>query len=174
MKSASLCGLVIYEAIHPRSRRRRAPAIAPPHPMTLNPLRSTRSDHPEADAAAEYYVLGGSHLGVAVAEGLRAAGHAPTIVDKSYAASDIPGLGEDPADLETLRAVDPPADSTVVVATSHDRRNLLIAQQVRAHFGVDSTLVLANTPDGYEVLEAAGHDPICATTALSEALLDDA
>ena len=60
------------------------------------------------------------------------------------------------------------------MATGSDSRNLLVAQLVRARFDVSDVVVLAHQPDRVGLFEAAGHDPVCATDALSAALVEDA
>ena len=134
---------------------------------------STAADDrtPECEKSA-YYILGGRYLGSAVARRLRADGYTVCVVDGSYDRSETPGLRGDPADIRTLEAAEVGSASTVVVATGSDSRNLLIAQLVRASFGVTNVVVLVNTPDRLEMFTEAGHDPVCATSALSDTLVD--
>lgn len=117
------------------------------------------------------YVLGGEHVGTALARRLRTHG-AVCVVDESFDSSDSDGFRGDPTDVRTLEAAGVAAASTVVVATPSDRRNLLIAQLVRTAFEVSRVVVLVNAPDRFDLLEAAGHEPVCATTALADALVD--
>lgn len=140
--------------------------------MTARPTRSASTD-PDDRSTTEYYVLGGGHVGKAVAAHLRAAGHATGFVDEAYESDDAPGRNGDPADVQTLRAAGVPDASTVVVATRSDRRNLLIAELVRAHFDVPEVRVVANVPERSDLFAASGHDPICATTALADAVAGD-
>lgn len=138
--------------------------------MTSNP--TTVDDRtPECEQSA-YYVLGGRHLGSAVARRLRADGHTVCVVDEAYDRSETPGLRGDPADIRALEAAGVGATSTVVVATESDSRNLLIAQLVRANFDVKNIIVLVNVPDRLEMFTEAGHDPVCATSVLSDTLVD--
>lgn len=69
---------------------------------------------------------------------------------------------------------DPPIDSagTAIVATASDARNLLVAQRLRARCDVDRVVVVTNSPDRVDAIAAAGHDPLCATTVLADALAD--
>ncbi len=133
----------------------------------------TGNEPPDDPGETEYYVLGGGRVGEAVAERLRADGYTTAIVDESYDSSELPGQRGDPADVQTLKAAGLSEGTTVIVATQLDRRNLLIAQIVRTHFDVSRVLVLVNSPDRYDVLAEAGHEPVCATTVLSDALVGD-
>jgi trk system potassium uptake protein TrkA len=119
---------------------------------------------------AEWYVLGGGPVGAAVARQLGAEGHSVAVVDESHDPETVPGVRGDPADVEVLAEAGVADAGTVVVATRSDRRNLLVAQLVRARFGVERTVVLTNVPDRMEPVAAAGHEPVCATTALATAL----
>lgn len=141
-------------------------------PMTPNPNPSASDSPPGERTAADYYVLGGGSLGAAVTERLRADGHHVALVDDGHDPSDLSGFQGDPSDVRTLDDAGVGGASTVVVAAFRDSRNLLIAQLVRAHFDVPRVLVLANEPNRVEPLAAAGHEPVCATSALSEALAD--
>lgn len=120
----------------------------------------------------EYYVLGGGSVGQSMAERLRALGHSVTVVDEDHVVGDLPGKQGDPEDLRVLQAAGVSDTSTVVVATDQDGRNLLIAQLVRAHFDVPEVLVLVNDPDRHGLVARAGHEPVCATTALADALVE--
>jgi len=125
------------------------------------------------DAAEhEYYVLGGGHLGAALARRLRDAGSTVRLVDERRDGDDGSAVRGDPGTLAALDAADIHPDATVVVATRDDGRNLRIAQLVRTRFDVDRVRVLVNSPDRYDVFVDVGHEPVCATTALSDALAD--
>lgn len=165
---ASLRASVTNMGVYTRSQNEISPDIN--HHMTSNPT-AVDSRTPECETSA-YYVLGGRHLGSAVAQRLRADGYTVCVVDESYARSETPGLRGDPADIRTLEAAGVGPASTVVVATRSDSRNLLIAQLVRANFAVKNVIVLANLPDRLEMFTEAGHDPVCATSTLSDTLVD--
>ena len=121
-------------------------------------------------AGAEYVVLGGGQLGASIVGRLRAAGHAARLVDGNQDTTDVPGVTGDPSDRRVLEEAGLSADATVVVATPRDRRNLLIAQIVRTQFEVDDVLVLVNAPDRQELVAETGHEPLCVTRVLSEAV----
>lgn len=131
--------------------------------------RSTGDDRPDEEEPIEYCVLGDA-IGAAVADRLRAEGRVVELVAHE-ATTDTPRDGS--PDLEDWIPDGPAFDrpSTFVVATGSDRRNLLLAQQVRTRFDADRILVLVHDPTRLEPFAAAGHEPVCATTALSEAVL---
>lgn len=124
------------------------------------------------ETTAEYYVLGGGNVGVSLANYLRHQGRSVLLVDESHESSDAPGRRGDPTDVGTLEDVGLSDDSTVVVATPSDTRNMLIAQLANARFDASRVIVLGNDPETLDAFEAAGHEPICATTALVETLGD--
>ena len=140
--------------------------------MRPKPNLSTREESSGEKAEAEYYVLGGGHVGASVAQRLQADGHAVSLVDESYDSSEIPGRKGDPANVRTLNEAGLSSASTVVVATHSDGRNLLIAQLARTRFDVSEVVVLANAPARLDILAEAGHEPVCVTTALSDTLVD--
>jgi trk system potassium uptake protein TrkA len=122
-----------------------------------------------------HYVLGGAHVGTAIAEQLRAAGHRAAIVDESYESresGDVPGTAGDPADVGVLSESGVENASAVVVATGSDRQNLLIAQLVRSRFDRPRVVGFVSDPDLLPLFADAGHEPFCVTTALSEALVE--
>jgi trk system potassium uptake protein TrkA len=121
---------------------------------------------------SECYVLGGKGVGQSVARTLRAQGRTVSVIDESHHESTIPGERGDPTDVGVLEDAGVPDASTVVVATPRDSRNLLIAQLVRTHFGISDILVLVNDPDRCDLVAQAGHDPICAGTVVSDAIVD--
>lgn len=133
-------------------------------------IRSTQDDPPDDVQDDTYYVLGGDHVGIAIAEQLLANGHQVTIVEASYESNDIPGFAGDPSTLDVLSESGIGDASTVIVATRSDRRNLLVAQLVRAHFDVPRVIVLVNDPDRTALFAEAGHEPFCVPTALSTAV----
>lgn len=141
------------------------------------PKHSAEADSPGGTAAATHYVLGGQQLGATVAHRLQAEGHSVSLIEASDGlceASDTPSgidvTQGDPADIEVLAAAGVSDTSTVIVAAGSDRRNLLIAQLVSTRFDPERVLVLANAPSRLDPFAAAGHEPVCATTALSAAL----
>lgn len=118
-----------------------------------------------------HYVLGGAHVGIAIAERLRAAGHRVAVIDDAYdssASTDVPGIAADPAESDVLSDLGIQGTSTVVVATGSDRRNLLLGQSVRSRFGVSRIVPLVNDPSRVSAFEDAGYDPLCVTTVLAE------
>lgn len=119
------------------------------------------------------YVLGGGHLGVSVARRLQETGYTVGVVNESHVPADMPGESGDPSELQTLEDAGLSSSSIVIVATSDDSRNLLIAQLVRVHFDVARIVVLTNVPTRLGLLASAGHEPVCATSALSKALVDN-
>lgn len=139
--------------------------------MRPEPTQSTSGGPPNRETA-EYYVLGDDHLGASVARGLQTAGHPVSLIDETHDPEEIPGSRGDPGDVRVLDDAGVSDDATVVVTTREDGRNLLIAQLVRAHFDVSDVLVLVNSPSRHDLVAAAGHEPVCATTVLSEALLE--
>ncbi|MFB6252547.1 MAG: NAD-binding protein [Halobellus sp.] len=135
----------------------------------MNPTPSNGTDTADA-AAATHYILGGDHVGVAIAERLRTEGQRVVIVDEPSPPEGIPGVTGDPAAAEVLAEAGIEDASTVIVATSRDRRNLLIAQLVRVRFDVQRVLALVNDPSRRTAFADAGHEPLCVTTVLSEAV----
>lgn len=138
--------------------------------MLLNRITADGQDHEDEPSA--YAVLGDRHLGTAIARGLRADGHTVRLVDESVAQSDRLERQGGLTDPEVLQEAGIGKASTVVVATRSDSRNLLVAQLARAHFDISRVVVLANDPDRFDPIAAAGHDPVCATSALSDAIVD--
>jgi len=138
--------------------------------MTSN--STVTEDRPTECEKSAHYVLGGEHLGSAIARRLREDGNTVCVVDESHDRSETPGIRGDPTDARTLETAGVDSGSTVVVATESDSRNLLIAQVVRAWFDVTDVVVLTNTPDRIDTFTEAGHDPVCATAALSDALVE--
>lgn len=146
-------------------------------PMTttlpnLTSLRPTDSSPADSSPRASHFVLGGDHVGLAIAERLQADGNAVTVVDDGYDAADVPGVAGCPTDVELLAESGLEAASTVIVATRSDARNFLVAQLVRAHFDVPRVVILTHDPDRLSSLAAAGHEPFCVPTALSEAVTE--
>jgi len=131
------------------------------------------------ESPAEYVVLGGNHVGEAVASRLHAGGHDVLVVTDAPTSTDAPAstgirtLEGNPAELSTLGAAGLSDESTVLIATRSDARNLLVAQLVRTNFDVPRTFVLTNHPDRADTVGAAGHEPICATTAIADAVVEE-
>lgn len=130
---------------------------------------SRRTDDPPRSSQ---FVLGGDQVGLAIAERLQAAGHAVTVVDEGYDDAGVPGVAGPPTDVDLLAESGLATASTVVVATQSDARNFLVAQLVRVHFDVPRVVVLAHDPDRHSALAAAGHEPFCVPTALSETVTE--
>jgi trk system potassium uptake protein TrkA len=126
-----------------------------------------RDEPSTATTGGSWYVLGGGHVGEAVARYLGEAGHTASLVDDSHESSVVPSHSADPTDVRALTETGIGPGSTVVVTTDDDGANLLVAQLVRVHLDPDRIVVLANSPETVSLLEDAGHEPICATTALS-------
>jgi len=132
---------------------------------------------PNRPASAErppvaYYVLGAGRFGAAIAHHLEAAGHAVRLIDEAQGPDDRSGFRADPEDVAALEAAGVADASTVIVATDEDSRNMLIAQKVRTHFDVPRVLVLVHDPDRCDLFEDIAHEPICVSTTLSNALVD--
>lgn len=140
--------------------------------MSQNTDRSIAAEPSNQQKPGDYVVLGGGQLGVAVARRLLADGRDVTVVDDAYEPEDVPSVRGNPGDVRTLEQAGLADASMVLVAMPRDRQNLLVAQLVRTHFDVDDIFVLVRSPDRYDVVESAGHEPICATTYLSDALVE--
>ncbi|MDS0293334.1 NAD(P)-binding protein [Halogeometricum luteum] len=136
----------------------------------------TRSDTTQPSNGAEetaqptHYVLGGAHVGTAIAERLRDRGHRVAVIDESYESQDVPGVTGDPTAVDVLSESGVTSDSTVIVATRSDRRNLLIAQLVRARFDGPRVIVFVHDPERRSLFTDAGHESFCVTTTLSDAV----
>jgi len=140
--------------------------------MKTHRTRLRRKTSTSDEAPTEYYVLGGEHLGTSIARRLGEAGHSVRLVDETHDSTGVPGLRGNPGDVRILKEAGVSENATVIAATSRDRRNLLIAQLVRVHFDVDDTYVLVHAPDRYDLVAEVGHEPICVTTVLSDAVVD--
>jgi len=142
--------------------------------MKIRSLRRSIDETTDDGSGVDFCVLGGGPVAAAIARSLHADGHLVTAVDEGTdGAPDHRVVRGDPADLQQLAAADIGDDSTVIVATPRDERNLLLAQLVRTHFGVADVVVRVNDPDRHDVVAAAGHDPFCVSTVLSTALVDE-
>ncbi|AZH26940.1 NAD(P)-binding protein [Haloplanus aerogenes] len=139
--------------------------------MRLQSILTTRAESTASGAGHEYFVLGGGHVGTSVARHLRTAGHAVTVVDEAHDPADEPGIRGDPTDHRTLDAAGITDAATVVVAMPQDGLSLLVAQLVRTRFGVTDVRILVRTPDRCDVVADAGHEAICVTTVLSDAVV---
>ncbi|MFD1633611.1 NAD-binding protein [Haloplanus ruber] len=141
--------------------------------MTIRPLRrstdETTGDNPEG----HFCVLGSGPVAETIARRLHADGHAVTAIGDAADAADHRTVRGDPTDLRQLEAADIDTDSTVIVATPRDERNLLLAQLVQTHFDATDVVVRVNDPDRHDPVAAAGHDPFCVTTVLSAVLVDE-
>ncbi|WP_373689906.1 NAD-binding protein [Halocatena marina] len=138
--------------------------------MTPNP--TDVDDRSTEHETSSYYVLGSRHVGPAVARRLRVNDHTVCVLDELNGRSETSGFEGDQIDVQTLETAGVGAASAVVVATESDSRNLLIAQLVRACFDVTNIIVLTNVPEHFDMFREAGHNPVCATSALSDALVN--
>jgi trk system potassium uptake protein TrkA len=129
-------------------------------------IRPTEETPSGGADGATCYVLGGGHV-AAVARRLRTDDRPVSAVSES---SEPPELRCDLTDVRVLDAAGVADASTVVVATRSDGRNLL----VRAHFDVPRVVVLVDVPERPEPLAEAGHEPVCATSALADAITENA
>jgi trk system potassium uptake protein TrkA len=138
-------------------------------------IRSTSRTRAETtdDSSERCYILGGTHLGVAVARQLHAVGHDVTLVAADADADDFRTLQGDPRNLTVLTDAGVAGASVVVVATPDDGQNLLVAQLVKTCFGVADVFVVVHAPDRSDLVAAAGHEPICATSVLADAVATD-
>lgn len=136
------------------------------------PIDATTDDPPSSSTEFSHFVLGDDHVSMAIAEQLHEDGHRVVIVNESYDQHHIPGITGDPSDITVLNDSGVAAASTVIVAASTDSRTLLIAQLVRAHFDVPRVITIVSDPDRLPLFESAGHEPFCATSALTTTLLD--
>lgn len=121
---------------------------------------------------AHFYVLGDTPLSEAVATRLCKDGQRVALVGEGHDSDNVPTCNADPTDVKILNTVGLGANSTVVVTTRDDSRNLLIAQLMRSKFDVDRTFILTNQPDRLDVFDHADHEPVCATSALVDAVID--
>lgn len=119
---------------------------------------------------ATHYVLGGARAGTVIAEQLHASGHRVAIVDDAYESTVVPGVVGDPVDSGVLAEAGVATASAVLVMTRSDRRNLLAAQLVRTRFDVPRIITLVHEPDRRSLFADAGHEPVCMTTILAEAV----
>jgi trk system potassium uptake protein TrkA len=132
---------------------------------------NTSRQEDQSTPTEECYVLGGGELGKRVSDHLRASGHDVEFVDDGDSATGVTHEG-DPTDARVLDELGGSSGVTVVVATREDGANLLAAQLSRIRLEPDRVVVLANSPEAMELLADAGHDPVCATTVLSNALVE--
>jgi Trk K+ transport system NAD-binding subunit len=79
-----------------------------------------------------------------------------------------------PTDVDLLTESGLETASTAIVATRSDARNLLVAQLARTQFDVPRIVVLVHDPERLGSLAEAGHEPVCATAALSETITERA
>lgn len=121
-------------------------------------------------------VIGGDHVGAALADRLREAGpvafldDSPQIVDRARE-SGVDGHVVDPMnrrDLET--AVDEP--TTAIVSAREDSVNFLIAQHLRTAFDIDRIVVRVNDPHNRDAFEERGFITVSTADALADAIGD--
>jgi len=144
-----------------------------PSDRTRTKERTNRPPPTEPSDAATYCVVGSDHVGTAIAEQLDAAGHDVTLVSEAPSAAEFRVVRGVPDRIETLRDADITSASTVVVALPRDEQSLLVAQLVRTHFDVDDVRVLVRAPQRRPLVADAGHETVCATAAMSDAVVDD-
>ena len=137
----------------------------------MTPMRSTDSSQ-RGDSLTTHFVLGGAHIGMAIAEQLQADGHPVTIVDENYNSENVPGIQGSPTDVELLSESGLETAASVAVGTRSDARNFLVAQLDGAHFDVPGITVLVHDPEWLSAVTEAGREPRCVTTALSGAVLE--
>lgn len=140
----------------------------------MSSFRPTDSDPSAPVARPTHVVLGGGHVGLAIAERLQTDGHAVVVVDEAYDAADVPGVAGSPTDVDVLTESGLETASTAIVATRSDAKNLLVAQLARTQFDVPRIVVLVHDPGRLAPLAEAGHEPVCATAALSETITERA
>lgn len=140
--------------------------------MPSKPTISSTNDDSLADADTDIYILGGGPVGTALTQRLRESNRDVILIDIDAGPDEVSGRRVDPSDSNALADVELPSAATVIVATPADGRNLLIAQLARVRYDVDRVLVVANNPDRVDMLADAGHDSICASTALADAVVD--
>lgn len=131
---------------------------------------SNEDDPPEPTGAVTHYILGDDNTGIAIAEQLRASGYQVATVSEGPSSATVPTIDGDPSSVAVLSEAGIEPASTVVVATRSDRRNLLIAQLVRARSDVSRIIPLVHDPDRFPAFDEAGHEPLCVSTVLSEAV----
>lgn len=144
---------------------------SPPFEASLKRAVRINGDHPSNGVKeATHYVLGGDHVGTAIAERLQSIGHRVAVVDNSHESREIPGFAGDAATVDVLSESGVGTASTVVVATPSDPRNLLIAQLLRARFDVPRVIPFVHEPDRVPLFADSEHEPFCVTTALAAAV----
>jgi len=95
-------------------------------------------------------VIGGRHVGRAIAKQLADRGLSVTYVDQSGSTEPPPGVqhvGVDRLDSAALRAVDVDDPTVVLVVGSTDSQNLLLTQLVRTAFDTENVITLVNDPE---------------------------
>ena len=137
--------------------------------MIRSPTPSETRARPPDPTDVDVYVLGDGAVGAEVTRRLLEDDHSVALIDGSPGPGEFPANRVEPTDRLALADA-----STVIVATSSDSRNLLAAQLIRSRFDVERVLVVANDPARVDVFADAGHDPVCATTALTDAIVDHA
>lgn len=90
---------------------------------------------------------------------LQADGHSVAIAEEPCGSDDVPCYVGNPSELAVLSESEVGDASAVIVASQTGRRNLLIAQLVRAHFDVQRIIVLVDDPDRLNLFAEAGHEP---------------
>jgi trk system potassium uptake protein TrkA len=141
--------------------------------MKLRSIAHTKPETAADGSDTDCYVLGGGALGIAIARRLCEADRAVTLVGADTDIDDIRSLQGNPSTVDVLRDAGVTGAATVVVATPNDGRNLLVAQLVKTRFDVADVFVVVHAPDRSDLVAAAGHEPICATSVLADAVVTD-
>jgi len=134
------------------------------------------TDHQTAAAhapdAATHYVLGGNHVGHAIATTLQAAGHPVTHIDDTHPPDPVDGatITGDPAAVTVLDDAGLDTAEMVLVVTPADRRTLLISSLVAARYDATRIVPVVHHPDRVPLFTDAGHDPVCVTSALADTI----
>lgn len=138
----------------------------------MNATLVTDGDPTTDGSPAPYCVLGGGPVATSVARRLRDGGHDVLHIDEGDGPAPRPAGDAEPVEVRAMAEADIADGSTVVVATASDSRNLLIAQLVSVHFDVADIVALVSAPERCDLFASVGYDPVCATTALTDALVD--
>ncbi|MFB6126837.1 MAG: NAD-binding protein [Halolamina sp.] len=115
-----------------------------------------------------HVVVGADSISTAVAEQLRTSAYDAAVVEVSDEGERL----DSASTTDALSGTPLPAAETVVVATRSDARNMLLGQAIRTKYPVSRVVVLVNDPDCAESFDDAGFETVCATTTLTEELVE--